>query len=76
MNIDQQLERVIDTLVGGDIELEVAIKHFRGKYIATALRVTGNVTRASRKLGVHRNTVHNDIRLGIVPGYTPKKVRA
>ena len=38
----------------------MAVEAFEGKYIVAAMTASkGNVTQASRKLGVHRNTLHN-----------------
>jgi transposase-like protein len=50
-------------LIGNGITLAQAVEAFEGKYIVAAMTVSkGNVTQASRKLGVHRNTLHNKLR--------------
>jgi hypothetical protein len=61
--IDDRLNLIIRELIGNGITLEQAVVAFEGKYIAAAMNANrGNVTRASRALGVHRNTLHNKLR--------------
>lgn len=61
--IDDRLNLIIRELIGNGITLEQAVDAFEGKYIAAAMNASrGNVTRASRALGVHRNTLHNKLR--------------
>jgi len=61
--IDDKLHLIIRELIGSGITLEQALDVFEGKYIAAAMNANeGNVTRASRLLGVHRNTLHNKLR--------------
>ena len=63
-NIYNRLNDIIDELVDSGITLEQALEVFEEKYIATAMAVQdGNVTRASRILGIHRNTLHNKLRI-------------
>lgn len=63
MTIDDRLQVIIGELLDGGITLEQAVVQFEQKYIMTALRnARGNVTRSSRLLGVHRNTIHNRLR--------------
>ena len=50
-------------MIGNGITLAQAVEAFEGKYIVAAMTASkGNVTQASRKLGVHRNTLHNKLR--------------
>ena len=61
--IDDRLNLIIRELIGNGITLEQAVEAFEGKYIVAAMNASrGNVTRASRALGVHRNTLHNKLR--------------
>lgn len=61
--IDDRLNQIIRELIGNGITLEQAVEAFEGKYIVAAMNANrGNVTRASRALGVHRNTLHNKLR--------------
>ena len=58
MTIDGQLQRIIDELVSKGIPLEAAKKEFEKKYVAAAVtRASGNMGRAARSLGIHRNTL-------------------
>lgn len=62
-SIDDRLNQIIRELIGNGITLEQAVEAFEGKYIKAAMSVSrGNVTQASRALGVHRNTLHNKLR--------------
>lgn len=62
-NIDDRLNQIIRELIGNGITLEQAMEAFEGKYIVAAMTANrGNVTKASRALGVHRNTLHNKLR--------------
>lgn len=61
--IDDRLSLIIRELIGNGITLEQAVEAFEGKYIVAAMSANrNNVTRASRALGVHRNTLHNKLR--------------
>lgn len=63
MTIDQRLTEIVDELVSSGITLEQAVLAFEAKYISVAMeRTEGNVTQASRVLGIHRNTLHNKLR--------------
>ena len=60
VSIDDRLNAIIRELIGNGITLEQAVEAFEGKYIVAAMTASrGNVTQASKKLGVHRNTLHN-----------------
>lgn len=62
-SIDDRLNQIIRELVGNGITLGQAVDAFEGKYIDAAMTANrGNITRASRALGVHRNTLHNKLR--------------
>jgi hypothetical protein len=63
LSIDDRLNQIIRELITNGITLEQAVEAFEGKYIVAAMAANrGNVTRASRALGVHRNTLHNKLR--------------
>ena len=63
VSIDDRLNAIIRELIGNGITLEQAVEAFEGKYIVAAMTASrGNVTQASNKLGVHRNTLHNKLR--------------
>lgn len=62
-SIDDRLNQIIRELIGNGITLEQAVEAFEGRYIVAAMDANrGNVTRASKALGVHRNTLHNKLR--------------
>ncbi|MEO8382571.1 MAG: helix-turn-helix domain-containing protein [Acidobacteriota bacterium] len=57
------MNAIIRELIGNGITLAQAVEAFEGKFIVAAMTASkGNVTQASRKLGVHRNTLHNKLR--------------
>jgi transcriptional regulator of acetoin/glycerol metabolism len=63
MTIDEKLGKIIAELQGAGITLEQAEDAFRKKYVVVALAASGgNVTQASRRIGVHRNTLHNHLK--------------
>jgi DNA-binding protein Fis len=62
-SIDDQLNGIINQLVGNGITLEQALEAFEGKYIVAAMSASrGNVKKASSALGVHRSTLQNKLR--------------
>lgn len=62
-SIDDRLNLIIRELIANGITLEQAVEAFESKYIVSAMAANkGNVTRASKALGVHRNTLHNKLR--------------
>ena len=64
VTIDGQLQRIIDELVSKGIPLEAAKKEFEKKYVAAAVsRALGNMGRAAKSLGIHRNTLRAKISL-------------
>lgn len=63
MTIDDRLTEIVQELVSSGITLEQAVAAFETKYITIAMDSTdGNVTQASKVLGIHRNTLHNKLR--------------
>ncbi|MCC6131600.1 MAG: hypothetical protein IT186_16910 [Acidobacteria bacterium] len=74
MSLDRQLQRIIDALIAEGIPLEIARKEFEKKYVATAVSMAdGNMGRAARSLGIHRNTLRMKISLLNIPA--PKRGR-
>lgn len=78
--IDDRLNQIISELIDSGITLEQAVEAFESKYIVAAMDANrGNVTRASKALGVHRNTLHNKLRshgsmlAGYVAGIRPRR---
>ena len=60
VSIDDRLSAIIRELIGNGITLSQAVEAFEGKYIVAGMPASkGIVTQASRKLGGHRNTLHN-----------------
>ena len=76
-SIEDRLNQIIRELIGSGITLEQAMQAFEGKYICAAMDVNrGNITRASRLLGVHRNTLHNKLRSHtILNGFAAARTR-
>ena len=64
MTIDGQLQRIIDELVEKGVPLETARKEFEKKYLAAAVtHAAGNMGRAAKSLGIHRNTLRTKMSL-------------
>ena len=64
MTLDRQLQHICDELVSKGIPLEVARREFEKKYVSTAVALAaGNLGRAARSLGIHRNTLRTKISL-------------
>jgi len=64
VTLDRQLQHICDELVSKGIPLEVARKEFEKKYVATAVALaSGNLGKAARSLGIHRNTLRAKISL-------------
>ncbi len=72
--IDDHLTGIIRDLIQNGITLDQALDVFEGKFIAIAMdEHDNNVTRASRALGIHRNTLHNKLRTqSSVSGYVAR----
>jgi DNA-binding NtrC family response regulator len=63
ITIADQLTPIVDRLLRAGVPLRSAMKALERKFVDVALvRSGGNVTRAARMLGVHRNTVMNQRR--------------
>jgi DNA-binding NtrC family response regulator len=64
VNLDSKLQQVIDELLTHGISLDLARKEFEKKYITGAVRLSeGNLIRAARSLGIHRNTLRHKVSL-------------
>jgi len=62
--VQSSLTAVVDYLIDNGITLPQAEDAFRQLVIERGLAKSGgNITRASKKLGVHRNTIHHDLSL-------------
>ncbi|MDH4258387.1 MAG: hypothetical protein OEY25_13000 [Candidatus Aminicenantes bacterium] len=60
LNIHQQLEIVIEEMVDRELSLKDGLREFEKIYIETvSKKYKGNMTRMSKALGVHRNTLRN-----------------
>jgi Response regulator containing CheY-like receiver, AAA-type ATPase, and DNA-binding domains len=76
VSIDDRLNQIIRELIGNGITLGQAVEAFEGKYIVVAMAAhNGNITKASRALGVHRNTLHNKLRSETMLNGFAKSVR-
>ena len=73
-NIDAHLAEIISDLIKNGITLDQALDVFEAKFIAIAMNEHDhNVTRASKALGIHRNTLHNKLRnQSAVNGYVAR----
>lgn len=61
-SIDDRLNRIIRELIGSGLTLAQALEAFEGKYVVAAMNASrGNLTQASRRLGVQRNTLQNKL---------------
>ncbi|MFP4082448.1 MAG: helix-turn-helix domain-containing protein [Candidatus Aminicenantes bacterium] len=60
MNIHQKMEFLIQEMVEKELPLKDSLREFQKIYIETTLKKhRGNKTRIAKKLGIHRNTLHN-----------------
>ena len=60
LNIHQKLEIVIEEMVEKELSLKDGLREFEKIYIETvSKKYKGNMTRMSKALGVHRNTLRN-----------------
>lgn len=58
MTIDERMQKIITELLDAGVPLKQAKEAFEQKYITIAKRMrSGNITKAAKLLGVHRNTV-------------------
>jgi DNA-binding NtrC family response regulator len=76
-NLNGQLYRIVDELVCRGVTLQQARREFERQFIVATLRSNdGNISRAARELGVHRNTLRNKVsNLGIDPSDIPGRSR-
>lgn len=59
-SIHQKLEIVIEEMVEKELNLKDGLREFEKIYIeAVSKKYKGNMTRMSKALGVHRNTLRN-----------------
>ena len=64
VDIDSKLQQIIDELLLHGISLDLARKEFEKKYITGAVKLSsGNLIRAARSLGIHRNTLRHKVSL-------------
>lgn len=72
-DLNGRLYRIVDELVSRGVTLQQARREFERQFITATLRThDGNLTRAARDLGVHRNTLRNKVSdLGIAAGELP-----
>ncbi len=62
MPLREQLERLIDDMVGRGVRYEEAQREFEKRFIAhVLLKVDGNLSKAADILGMHRNTLSRKI---------------
>ena len=60
LNIHQKLEIVIEEMVEKELSLKDGLREFEKIFIETvSKKYKGNMTRMSKALGVHRNTLRN-----------------
>ncbi len=60
LNIHQKLEIVIEEMVEKELSLKDGLREFEKIYIETvSKKYKGNMTKMSKALGVHRNTLRN-----------------
>jgi len=66
-SLGYRLTRIVDELVRRGVTLEQARREFEKQFIVASLKSNdGNLGRAARSLGVHRNTLRNKVsNLGI-----------
>ncbi len=64
MNLDSKLQQLVDELLTHGISLDLARREFEKKYISGAVKLSeGNLIRAARSLGIHRNTLRHKVEL-------------
>ena len=66
-NLNGRLVQLVDELVDSGLTLSQGTKEFEKQYILATLRQSdGNLSKAAKTLGVHRNTLRNKVgNLGI-----------
>lgn len=61
--INAELNRIALVLIRSGVTMPDAEQWFSGAYLAQVVKACdGNITQASRKAGVHRNTIMNKLR--------------
>ncbi len=56
--ISERLDRLVDEMVDKGVGFDDALREFEKRFIARVLRqCNGSLTKASDKLGIHRNTL-------------------
>jgi DNA-binding NtrC family response regulator len=64
LSLHQKLEILIKEMVEDELPLEDALKEFQKVFIVTAAKkYKGNQTTIAKALGLHRNTLHNRVKL-------------
>lgn len=64
LNLHQRMELIVRDMVDKEIGLKDALREFEKIfYEQTARKHEGNQTKMARSLGVHRNTLHNRIKV-------------
>lgn len=70
----EQLEALVGQMVDRGILFEEAVTEFEKKFIKRALdRTKGNLSRAARLLGIHRNTLSRKIGLYRLDSHHPRR---
>jgi DNA-binding NtrC family response regulator len=63
-SIHQKLENVAKEMVDKEIDLKNALREFEKIYFEqTARKCEGNRTKMSKSLRIHRNTLHNRVKI-------------
>lgn len=61
-DLKEGLDRIVGELVRHGITLAQARREFERRFIVASIRSNdGNLCRSARRLGVHRNTLHNKV---------------
>jgi len=64
MTLHDRLAPILSEIVGSGMPLPQAMTVIEQKLIDEALRLSsGNVTRAAKSLGIHRNTLHHKLQM-------------
>lgn len=64
MNMRQKIELLVAEMVEKGIDLGDAVKEFEKCFIeAASKRYEGNKSKMAKALGVHRNTLHNRMKI-------------
>ena len=64
LNLHQRMELIIKDMVEKEISLKDALREFEKIFFEQAAKKhEGNKTKMARALGIHRNTLHNRVKL-------------